>query len=240
MRGVSGRRSRLGAFSCENSAVGFRRVTAPHAASRQDRANSGAPDHLRHAGEIVLPVDGLDAVTAVVGPVGHAVPEADHRGDDVRGGDVRNVEALHDAGRCGKLEGILEGGRSAAGSMALGKRMAGETAHRLGRRRRSSSMFAKLGGPLEIELRGGVAHLVLEFVDQSPGFAGEEIAGLLRPARGIVPRVMSFSLDRAPGSVEISARVRVGSPRPKVSTPNFLRMKLMVSRSAPAMRNGPK
>ena len=80
-------------FSWENSRIGI-----GGAVFHQD-ARVAAADDLGHGGEVVLALDGLDAVAAVVLVVRLAIGEADHRGDDVVGGDVGDVEALHDARR---------------------------------------------------------------------------------------------------------------------------------------------
>ena len=74
----------------------------------QQNARVAAADDLGHGGEVVLALDGLDAVAAVVLVVRPAVGEADHRGDDVVGGDVGDIEALHHARRPGQMEFLAE------------------------------------------------------------------------------------------------------------------------------------
>ena len=54
----------------------------------QQNTRIPAPNDLGHAGEIVLAVDRSHPITAVIVFIRHAVPKTNHRGNNVRRGNI--------------------------------------------------------------------------------------------------------------------------------------------------------
>ena len=147
----------------------------------QQDARVAAADHLGHRGEIVLALDGADPVAAVVLVVRPAVGEAHHRGDDVVGGDVGDVEALHHARRPGEVEflaefrevfGGFDGGRHAAAAAELAGGREGFL--------QVLEDVAQGGGFFEIERLGGGLHVLAQAVEEfALALSFEDPAGFL-------------------------------------------------------------
>ena len=129
------------------------------------------PHDFGHAGKVVLPFHGADAEAAVELVGGFAVHKADHAGDDVRGADVGNIEALHAAGRAAEGEFLAERGEVGDGVDGAGHAesvplVAIVAGHGLGRLAEVVEHVAHLGGALEIEGGGGFLHLVFEVLQE--------------------------------------------------------------------------
>ena len=151
------------------------------AAFSNKNARVAAADDLGHGGEVVLPLDGADAVAAVVLVVRPAVGEADHRGDDVVGGDVGDIKTLHHARRSGEIEFLAEfgevlGGLHGGGHAAAAAELAG------GREGFFEILpdVAQRGGFLEFEIGGGLLHFRAQLIQQiAPPLPFQNAAGLV-------------------------------------------------------------
>ena len=85
----------------------FRRVRICGSCFEQD---SRIPplDYFRHAREIVLSLHRAHAVTPIIIFVRNPIAETNHRRDDVRRRNIRDIETLHDARGAGQMQCVGE------------------------------------------------------------------------------------------------------------------------------------